>query len=220
MRELNSGSRNPMYGRKGKLSPRFGKGLSGESLERMRQALIGRTVPKEVREKISKSISGENHPNYGKHFSEKTLLKMSVARKGKKRPHAGVPRSEKTRKKMSLARRGIKNHFYGKHHSTETKRKLRIANIEYIQAHGGFVPAIGFHETDLLNKQETVDNVKILRQYPLEKLGYVVDGYCPETNIVYEVYERFHDAQVQQDLERETEICNTLSCDFVILWDR
>jgi len=41
-----------------------------------------------------------------------------------------------------------------------------------------------------------------------------------ELHTVYEVYEKRHDRQVQHDLQRETEICNLLSCDFIIIWDR
>lgn len=181
---------------------------------------MGRTVSISIRNKIRNSISGEKHPNYGKKFSVETRNRISIAHQGMKKPHVGVPRSPETRKKMSLSRMGNKNGFYGKHHSEETRRRLRIANIEYTQKHGGFVPSIGLHETELLDKQEKVDGVTILRQHFIRKLGYIVDGYCPETNTIYEVYEKFHDGQVQRDLDRETEICNALSCDFVILWDR
>lgn len=80
--------------------------------------------------------------------------------------------------------------------------------------------ATGLNETELLDKQEKLDNCKIQRTYHIEKLGYIVDGYDAENNRVYEVYEKYHDNQVQKDLERETEICNYLSCDFVIVHDR
>jgi very-short-patch-repair endonuclease len=81
------------------------------------------------------------------------------------------------------------------------------------------IPSQGRNEVALLDSQEKIDNVHIIRQYPITKLGYVVDGYCPETNTVYEVYERYHNRQVQKDLGRETEICNMLSCNFHIIWD-
>ena len=79
--------------------------------------------------------------------------------------------------------------------------------------------SIGANEARMLDEQEQIDKCKIQRQYPIKELGYVVDGYCRETNTVYEVYEKYHDKQVQKDLQRETEICNFLSCDFIILWE-
>lgn len=105
----------------------------------------------------------------------------------------------------------------GKIHSLLTRRKMRISALSRCLEEGFL--ALGINETSLLDKQEIIDSVVISRQYPLTELGYVVDGYCPETNTVYEVYEKHHDKQVQQDLQRETEICNHLSCDFQIIYD-
>ena len=67
-----SGSGNPMYGRKGELSPQFGKKLSKDTIEKLRQINIGKHVSEETREKISqarknsKSWCGENNPMFGK----------------------------------------------------------------------------------------------------------------------------------------------------------
>jgi len=61
--------------------------------------------------------------------------------------------------------------------------------------------------------------VNIVRQYPIKALGYVVDGYCPENNTVYEVYERAHTRRVELDQRREAEIRAHLDCNFVVIWD-
>ena len=76
----------------------------------------------------------------------------------------------------------------------------------------------GRNETKILDEIEQRESIKIDRQFSI--LGYFPDGYCHETNTIYEVYEKKHDKQVQHDLERETEICNHLSCDFIIIWDK
>jgi len=117
-------------------------------------------------------------------------------------------------------RRGPACPSFGRKTSAETKQKQRIARLKQIEKLGPVAVNIGLHESDMLDQQERIDDVKIIRVYPIKDLGYIVDGYCPETNTVYEVYEKYHDWKVQQDLRRETEICNFLSCDFVILWDR
>ena len=105
-------------------------------------------------------------------------------------------------------------------HSEEFCKTARCNALQRIQELG-IAPFtnIGRNETLLLDVQAKLDGVIILRQYVIETLGYIVDGYCLETNTVYEVYEKQHNRQVQKDLKRETEICNQLSCDFHIIWD-
>ena len=113
----------------------------------------------------------------------------------------------------------ISEKLVGKKKSDDVRRNMRIGHIKYAQKTGAIWHTIGRHETELLDKQELIDNCKIFRQHPISLLGYVVDGYCSETNTVYEVYEQAHRKNIQKDLQRETEIRNLLSCDFRILWD-
>ena len=54
---------------------------------------------KEVREKLSKSMSGKNNPNFGKSPSKETREKLSKSLSGKNNPMFGKSHSEKTRKK-------------------------------------------------------------------------------------------------------------------------
>ena len=100
----------------------------------------------------------------------------------------------------------------------ETRQKMRLAKMKYLVKTYGANPCLGLNEKELLDKQEQIDNCKIDREYSI--LGYKPDGYCHSTNIVYEVYESFHDIRVFEDLERENRICNHLSCDFIIIYDK
>jgi len=79
--------------------------------------------------------------------------------------------------------------------------------------------AIGLNEESLLNKQEIIDNCKIIRDFTVA--GYYPDGYCKETNTVYEVYERYHNypKQKERDTIRQKIIQDTLKCNFVIIYD-
>jgi hypothetical protein len=107
----------------------------------------------------------------------------------------------------------------GKKHSMNARKKMRISALNYIEkSKGKPYCCIGKSEAQLLDEQEIKNNCKIQRQFHIRDLGYIVDGYCLETNTVYEVYEPRHDNQVQKDFQRETEIYNHLSCDFIILW--
>lgn len=87
---------------------------------------------------------------------------------------------------------------------------------EYLESNK-IVPSIGKNETQILNEIEQKENIKIERQYPI--LGYVVDGYCKETNTVYEVDEVYHLNQKEQDAERQKNIEQHLSCKFIRIKD-
>jgi len=105
-------------------------------------------------------------------------------------------------------------------HSNETRLNQRIAAIKRIAELGN--ESVGKHETKILNDQENIDNCKILRQhrvwYGPDKF-YKVDGYCKETNTVYEVYESFHKNQIKEDLQRQKMIEEKLNCKFIIIQD-
>ena len=49
----------------------------------------------------------------------------------------------------------------------------------------------------------------------IKELGYWVDGYDIENNIVYEFDEKHHKQQKEKDLMRQNEIINFLNCKFV-----
>ncbi|MFZ2603078.1 MAG: NUMOD3 domain-containing DNA-binding protein [Candidatus Omnitrophota bacterium] len=101
---------------------------------------------KEHKRKLSEAITGNKHPNFGKHLSGKTRLKISMANKGKISPRKGIRMSEECKRKISLGnkgktrkghpfpedkrlqfkeeRKGIDNPMYGKHHSEKTRKKM------------------------------------------------------------------------------------------------
>jgi len=173
-------------------------------------------------------VSGTKNPNFGKHLSEFAKKRISAANKARyadktKHPMYGKPRSEETRIKLSVDRRGELSPWFGKKHSEETKHKQRLSTLAYLEhTKGSVCPRVGCHETHLLDTQEILDGISILRQYYLQMLGYYVDGYCPSTNTVYEVYERRHlrPKVVARDTIRQQEIETHLKCNFIIIWDR
>lgn len=79
--------------------------------------------------------------------------------------------------------------------------------------------AIGKNENIILDKQEVLDNCKIDRNFTV--IGFYPDGYCHETNTVYEVYEEYHKTKYmkQKDADRQQQITETLNCKFVVIWD-
>ena len=173
-------------------------------------------VSQEARENIRKSRIGKKH-------TEETKLKMSESKlklglkwtkerkeyikktfKGRKGYFSGYKHSKESRKKISNSLSGKNGYWYGKTHSKKSKEKMRYAKIKRIKELGyGFYPNIGRNEKNLLDKQEFIDNCIIDRDFSI--LGFFPDGYCRETNTVYEVYESYHlkEKQIKKDLERQ-----------------
>lgn len=58
-------------------------------------------------------------------------------------------------------------------------------------------------------------------EYYVKELGYWVDGYDKEKNIVIEYYEKSHNSlkKIKKDLERKNKIIKLLKCKFIELWE-
>ena len=167
---------------------------------------------KDVARKLGLSNKGRHHTNKTKKKIRKTLIFGLNSRVGKTyREIYGNKKSKEIRKKLVKSHTGITQ-------TEESNRKRRIYKVNEIKKHGIWF-TIGKHETQLLNEQEKIDNCKIQRQYVLNDLGYCVDGYCPETNTVYEVYEKRHLQHITEDLQRQKNIQNYLKCKFIIIRD-
>jgi very-short-patch-repair endonuclease len=175
---------------------------------------IGKRTIK-TKNKISNESKKQHkiNPNFGMGGKKHTKESIEKIRKNK----TGRILSNQQKEKMSIANTGKK-------HTPEAKRKMRISVIKYIKEnHDGKIRCrIGKNETQLLNEQEMKDNCKINRHYEIKYLGYIVDGYCKETNTVYEVYEKGHyknEKKINKDLERQKEIENYFKCNFIIIKD-
>ena len=74
--------------------------------EKISESSIGKVIPPEVREKISKSLSGENHPYYGIPVPEERKQKIRESNLGQKR-------TEEAKQNMRNAqRKRFENHQY------------------------------------------------------------------------------------------------------------
>jgi len=125
--------------------------------------------------------------------------------------------SNESRNKQSLVLKGRK-------FSKETKKNMResaIKRIEIQKLNGHpLIPSIGKNEPKILDSIERKQKIKIVRQFKVR--GFFVDGYCNETNTVYEVDEKFHfidNSLRQKDILRQHEIEEELNCQFVRIKD-
>jgi hypothetical protein len=174
--------------------------------ELSKHSMLGKKVPK--KSKIKMSIAAKNRPK----ITEETRQKL----KGRPAWNKGLTKETDERvakygKSGSKTKTGIKL-------PESTKEKMSLIARKRI-SDNGFFHSIGNNETKLLDEQEIKDNCKIDRRFKL--LGYKPDGYCHETNIIYEVYEKHHNKKknLKKDLIRQQKIQNFLACDFIIIYD-
>lgn len=176
----------------------FGRKQSESTRSLISDKLLGKKFTKEHKENLSKSWTDfrKTHVRKGFHFSEEHSRNLSIALRNSK-------------KFQRLIR------------STEHRRKRRLGIIRHIEKVGKCKPMRGKNEIEFLNLQEQKSNHKIIRQYRIKDLGYWVDGYCKETNTVYEIYELRHKSlcMMKHDNRRQKEIQKFLKCKFVIIWD-
>lgn len=124
--------------------------------------------------------------------------------------------SEETKRKIALSKVGLKLPARTQIHKERQSNSQRLRRQREILRDGGFWQK-GKHEKQLLDLQEIKDNCTIDRNFYI--LGYFPDGYCHETNTIYEVYEEFHKKHIERDRIRQERIQNRLNCQFKIIWD-
>ena len=167
-----------------------------------------RKVSDETREKLRKSATGHTH-------TEETKRKLSeAARKNNPMYNSKVViRQVENRQEKWMATI----------QSTYHRRKLRLKAIQRIEEHKlnghQLFPAFNPKACEYLNRlSETVgwdiQHAMNGGEYHIKDLGYWVDGYDKDRNIVIEYDEPYHDKQSDKDLLRQQEIIDHLQCDF------
>ena len=114
------------------------------------------------------------------------------------------------------------NRQYGPSNSMSkeiNKEKVRVGILRYIKSKGcgSYKYIIGKNEKEILDKVEQVKNIEIKRH--CEICGYVVDGYCKDLNIVFEIDELYHKYTKEKDNKREKIIRDKLNCKFIRIND-
>jgi len=143
----------------------------------------------------------------------------------------GKVRTLESRKKYSLSKCGNKNPRFGKFESKsdEHRKKIRLSCIKVVQDK---LRIVGKRMTPRFNPIacEVIDEYGKHHGYRfqhalnggehyIEALGYWVDGYDSEKNVVIEYYENnhWHRRNKQKDLDRCNEIRHHLGCEIIIL---
>ena len=174
--------------------------------------------------------------NSGKIIGEEQRLKSSIANKNKivsaetrlkiKQKAIGRKSSADQRKKQSENYKGDKCFWYGKQLSAEHKLKLRLANISYNNLkYGQIYPNYNKSSISILENKAKELGITDLQhaenggEFYIKELGYWVDGYSKEKNIVIEYDEPHHynsNGELREkDKIRQQEIEKLLSCKFI-----
>ena len=184
----------------------LGKRLSEETKSKIGFSNMGRIITEETRQRLREAKTGQRH-------TPESIEKMRAVKSGENNPNFGKHRSEESKQRSREALRG-----HNVSEETKKKQSLVARHLFMLRDHW---PMLGRNETKLLDEQERINSIVLIRQYRLPELGYTVDGYCRSTNTVYEVYERQHKTTetMRRDIVRQNEIVALLGCSFVIIWD-
>jgi len=106
----------------------------------------------------------------------------------------------------------------------EVRKKMRFAKIKWIEnnKNNGLPMFPGFNKKacqiiENYGKENGYNFQHAMNggEYFISELGYWVDGYDKDKNVVIEYYEPFHRNQLERDERRKQEIINYLNCDFI-----
>jgi len=211
--------------------------MSEEARRNNSIAHTGKKLSGETRNKISNANSGENNPFYGKTHSVETRRKISEANIGKivsdetkqkiSNFNKGKTLSDEHKLKIRNSKLGKPGPRLGMTTNDDTKSKMRLTVIQRISEakfNGNqMMPSYNINSIPIIEQKAKELGITDLQhaenggEYYIKELGYWVDGYSEEKNIVIEYYEKHHSRQEERDLQRQKEITNLLKCEFIII---
>jgi hypothetical protein len=165
----------------------------------------------------SEKALGEKNSMFGKFHSEQTKIKIKEKRKQQ-------IITKETRDKLSIVHKNKLeeyNHWLGKKHSIETKEKMRISASKRI-SNNNWHPSFNVTACKIIEEYGNKNGYNFRHalnggEFFIEELGYWVDGYDIEKNIVIEFYEIAHKYFIENDEIRIKKIKNHLKCEVIIL---
>lgn len=179
------------------------------------------TKPQRNCPNCNKIILYSNSSNFKRAIRKNSVCKSCCPNKGKfkhgQTPHnLGKPHSDTAKAKIRLAR--------SKQVITEDqKRKLRIAAINDRLIKYGHSPNYNPTACQLINEYGcrhgyAFQHAENGGELHIKELGYFVDGYDVNKNVVIEVYEKRWHTDREHDRIRKEQIIQHLNCEFIELW--
>ena len=165
---------------------------------------IGTILSAETRNKLSELRKGKNNCRNGIRHTEESKHKMSVSKSGKNHPMygvTGVNHHSFGRKLSDEYKEKISKSLRGRKHSLEHCRKIRLSTIDFISnctLNGGqLFPRYNptacsyFDNLSKLNGWSLQHAMNGGEHY-LKSLGYWLDAYDKDKNIIVEYDEKWH----------------------------
>ena len=212
----------------GENNPFYNKTHSADTLEYLSEIQTKRMEDVNLKKKLSDSMV-EYHKNHENGFkgkvhgdeTKKIISEYMISR---------MEDIEERRRQSELGQKWHEtneNPFKGKSHTTSAKREMRISAIKRISEakfNGNqMMPNYNISSISILEKRANELEITDLQhaenggEFYIKELGYWVDGYSKEKNIVIEYYERHHNNIKKKDLQRQNEITEFLNCEFIII---
>jgi hypothetical protein len=177
------------------------------------------------KEKISRTLkekyqNGDIVANMSGAHSLESRRKQGDSKKGRKQSiESNIKRS------ISCKKAKCGTHNKGRRCTEDNKKKFRLNMIEKLsKTNKNFHPPYNEKACDYFNNLMIDNNTFIQHalnggEYHIKELGYWVDGYDKENNIVYEWDEEYHhyvDGRLsEKDIKRQIEIEKFLNCEFI-----
>lgn len=166
----------------------------------------------ETKRKIGMKNSGIHNGMYGKTHSDeyKNILRSKLKNKPLVKTKDGIEKMKKS--------------LLGRKHSDETKLKQRLSHINRLKNNGWICPMHNKRACDFIDEYNKHNNYNFVHalnggEFYIKELGYFVDGYDKENNVVFEYDEKHHfeiDGNLKKrDIERMNEIKKLLNCKFI-----
>lgn len=182
----------------------IGRKVSEETKKKLSLLGMGKKISNECKEKIRLTKLGNKNPMYGKPF-----------------PFRGKTHTEEAISKISTWHKNCigNNHpMFGRKHNEITKEKMRLAVIKRIKKLG--IKNRSFNHLaclfiDKFGKENGYDFQHAQNGGEVEILGYFIDGYDKNKNIIFEYDEPRHyyvngDLKIK-DIKRQNDIINKIN---------
>jgi hypothetical protein len=172
--------------------------------------------------------SGKNNPFYGKHHSVERNLKFNKMYAGEKSHMTGIIGKNHPRfgtKHTIESKMQIGEKHRGKIVSQYTRDKLRMCRLADIEnKYGHIAPNYNKGACKIIDEYGKKHGFNFQHaenggEYHIKELGYWVDGYDKEKNVVIEYDEKKHydmsGLLKDKDIHRQQKIENYLGCKFI-----
>jgi len=169
-------------------------------------------------------LRGKNNGMYGKSAYDIWLKKYGKEEADKRQREVNI--------KNSKSNSGKNNGFYGKKHKKETlkiigiKSRLNLINRIKFFSNSNYPIKTNYNPRacQIIDEYGNENGYNFQHamnggEFYIKELGYWVDGYDKDKNVVVEYYEKHHKKQIERDEKRKQEIIEHLGCKFVEIFE-